>query len=270
MIKTPRQAGQALRDLRKKARLTGGELGVRAGLSQSKISKIENGQYGKLAPEEVNKLLNILKAPSSISQQIHLVIGSIDHGSRTFVPYDINDFSKTNSPQEKRAHYVRIHTIVGVPALLQTAEYRTVLLRQHGQDENAIAKNLKQTFARQDLLWDTGRQFRILMPQAALYTYAGSKTVQLAQLDRLERMTSLTNLRLGILPTEAGMAFFDMGPFALYDEHTLAMPVASGDLATQDKTEIEYALDVFAALEKLACYDADAIELIRKAAAYFS
>ncbi|MEK7152781.1 MAG: helix-turn-helix transcriptional regulator, partial [Patescibacteria group bacterium] len=71
-----KQIGETIRTLRRQRNLTGEELARKAGLSQSKISKIETGQYRNLQIKELEIVLNILDAPKTIRQQIQL---AMDH-----------------------------------------------------------------------------------------------------------------------------------------------------------------------------------------------
>jgi transcriptional regulator with XRE-family HTH domain len=271
MIKSTRQVGRAIRDLRKQQHLTGEDLGRRVGISQSKISKIENGFYARLQKDEIEKILNILHTPSSIRQQIAVVVNDPGYKVHTHLPFGFNDSSvKACAELERDARLIRIHTLRAVPALLQTPDYRMALLRYNGISEDEVGLNMKHTIMRQDLLWDNKHQFHIIIPVASLYTMAASKQVQRTQIDRLERMVQAPTVKLGIIPVEAGLTLYDIGSFALYDDRVLVQSIARGDVINRNEAEIDHILQVFDALDKLAYYDDEAVQLIRKVAMYFT
>ena len=271
MIRSIRQVGQTIRELRKKRGITGEEMGRRAGLSQSKISKIETGYYTRLQYGEIKKILNILGASHTITQQILRVVDDAAHNADSKVWFYEYNYSHASGELEQRANLIRIYTANGIPALLQTTAYRTASLQRKGILGDELNDYLKRTVERQDLLWNEKRVFHLILPQAALYTLEAPKRVHVAQLDRLERVISgMLSVKLGVIPVEAGTVLIEHSSFALYDEHTLIQALARYEITTQDQQEIECHSDVFTALERLAFYDDDAIALIRKAVDYFS
>lgn len=56
----PKTFGETIREARKKKGLTGGEFAKRIGISQSILSKLENNQAKKIAPELVKKICKVL------------------------------------------------------------------------------------------------------------------------------------------------------------------------------------------------------------------
>lgn len=92
------------------------------------------------------------------------------------------------------------------------------------------------------------------------------------QLDRLERIALARDagIRLGIIPVEAGTVLLEHGCFALYDDHKVVQVLTNREVALTDSDEIMLHNDLFDALENLAFYGKDAVELIRKAMGHFS
>lgn len=56
----PKTFGKTIREAREKKELTGGEFAKRMGISQSTLSKLENNQTKKIAPELVKKICKVL------------------------------------------------------------------------------------------------------------------------------------------------------------------------------------------------------------------
>jgi transcriptional regulator with XRE-family HTH domain len=271
MSNNVKRIGKTIKELRKKLGITGEELGRRANLSQSKISKIETGFYSTLRQEDVKNILNILQAPSTITQQVLADIDQIV--SPQFYKIFSEDYFKFDyKDRERAANHIRIYTTDSVPALLQTVAYRRGSLSYKGVKEDLIPSCIKSVQARQDLLWDSKHSFYFIVPQTVLYTLATSKSEHLLQLDRLERiaLASDAGIHLGIIPLEAGTVLLEHGSFALYDDHTLVQVVTNREIVTTSRDEVKLHSDLFAALENLAFYGKDAIELVRKAMDYFS
>lgn len=269
MAQGARLVGQIIRDLRKKQNMTGEELGKRAGLSQSKVSKLETGLYARPDYDQIQRILNILGASSTIRQQ---ALHALKEGRQSVGHASFHDTqpSVMSAELERRSRRIRLYAANAIPALLQTVEYRTALLRSRGYSESEIPAFIKHTLLRQDLLWDKRHVFHIIFPQAALYTRIASKREHRAQLDRLERLIGTPNIVLGIIPVEAGHILSECSSFVLYDDTTLIQAVARYEITSQDRQDIVLHSDIFTSFERLAYYDNDAIQLTRAAMDYLS
>lgn len=263
MAYTNREIGKIVREYRKKRRLTGGELGARAGISQSKLSKIETGVHATLRHDEIETILNILKVSTPILQQI---LRSIDSGYQRETLSLYRYFSRDTLDHEVSAKIIRIYCNTTLPLLVQTVAFRKEYATLNGVG-NELQNDLKMLTARQDMLWEGTRKYEIIMPQMVLYTVFGSKSVHFSQLDRLERLVAVSNLRIGILPLEVGTAPAEYGSFAVYDDTMAINAMITGEVTTTNKQDIDIHLDIFARLQRMASYDEDAIALIRRAAA---
>lgn len=264
------EIGVILKKLRKQNELTGEALGERVGISQSKLSKIETGFYPKLQAGEIEKILNILEAPQTIRQQVMHAIG--ENAYNDPVRFDIFPGGRCNDMYqlEKQSSIINIFCIGLAPMLLQLPGYREACLAGCGLNAQQISEDLRLATKRQDLLWDRAHKFTFIMSQAALYTLIATRAVQVAQLDRLERMVRTSHVKIGIIPLEAGLVVTENGSFAVYDRKRAVQMVAYGEIEISDMPKIALLSEVFASLEKLACYDQRAIDLIRQAADYFT
>ncbi len=267
MAYTSKQIGTQLRDLRKKRGLTGEQTGRAAGISQSKLSKIETGAYRRYDSEEIERLLNILDAPRSISQRImsSVISGKFGNTIAYRPTYDLEALTITRQAKE-----VRLYASYGVPSVLQTVPYRQALLAQNGFSEKEITNNLKLVMARQDLLWDKqDTVYHAIMPQAALYTSFTTPDTHRAQLDRLERMMDVRNIRIGIIPVQAGTVPIAHTSFAIYDQRLAVNVLLQQEAITQKQSEVALFTDIFDKLDALAWYKDEAAQLIRDAVASF-
>jgi transcriptional regulator with XRE-family HTH domain len=256
------QVGRTIQELRKRRGLTGEELGRKAGLSQSKISKIETGFYPRLQVEEVDKILNILDATDTIRQQIYQELELARPQDLLHRPFHISCSIGYYDLEEKSA-LMRVYTQHLVPVQLQTAEYRVGLLQHFGVPERDMPVFMKEANKRQDLLWNKQYSFHFLMHESLLYTpEPGQNGPGKQQMDRIERFIGIPNVKIGLIPLTAGMPLIEHGPFALWDDHTVNIASASGDILSHDKKMIELHMRAFAELDRLAVYGDEARQMI--------
>jgi len=263
MIYTTREIGKVISEYRKKQQLTGSELASMMQLSQSKISKIETGYYSQLRPVEIQKIMNILKVPVIISQQIlrSITDDTQKHDVRRY--YEYSFFSGLSA--EIASKTVRIYCNTIVPALLQTTSFRKAFSVANGI-EDQLPTELQQIMLRQDQLWEGTRKYELIMPEMVLYSFFASREVHLGQLDRIERTIGAPNVRIGIIPLEAGTVPSEYGAFALYDERMVVDAITTGEVESTSRNAIRGHLEIFERLSRIAYYGDDAVALIRKAA----
>jgi len=260
-----REIGALVRTYRQKVGLKGTELASLAHISQSKISKIETGYAGSLRPDELTRILNILKVPEHILQQVVISLGPAQPPAILPVYQELEG----NSMLEARAKKtVRAFGVSLVHVLLQTYRYRQALLTLH--DVKDLAGEMKRTMLRQDQLWERGKTFHILLAESVLYTCFSNQEIHLAQLDRISRALDLpTKSQVGIIPLEAGLAPRDLGHFTIYDEHTVLDALQSREIETTDPEIVTTYVQVFDQLESLALYGQAAIDRVERAKSHF-
>lgn len=262
------RAGVLLRKLRNAQQLTGAMLGKRVGISQSKISKIESGYYQYLDKKEIEMILKVLK-PSK--KQYLEVMAAIEDSwpelkSRQFRSPHWQDTLR----YEQDASVVRIFAISALPSLLQTVDYRHAFLELYQISSEDRMTDTRVLLKRQDLLWETNRSYHFLLYEAALYSRPGSRSVQLMQLDRIERMMGVEHIRIGIIPFKPGLPAMTCETFALYDLDRAVMEVVNGEIESTEATCLQNHMKAFTALNRVALYGDEAREVVREAASYFS
>jgi hypothetical protein len=235
-------------------------------LSQSKISKIENG--GTLKPTDLIKVFDVLNAPQAVRVQTFAAL-SLEGDARPQrhkvrwqfeLVYDIE--CQTSS----------LRAFVGstVPALLQTSVYRLSLLKSLELTGSQFREAVAATYRRQELLWDTQRRFHFIIPETALFSTPADSAVQIEQLNKIALFINAPNIRLGIIPYQAGLPTVEPNTFVIYDDRLVIKSITGDEVSSQDTDEISEHLNLFAALGKRADYDANSQALIRKAIDYFS
>jgi hypothetical protein len=129
---------------------------------------------------------------------------------------------------------------------------------------------MRTIIARQDMLWDKRRRYYFILHEAALYAAPGSRSLQIGQLDRLERLTGVSNIKIGIIPLETSLLFIGISSYVLRDEASVSKEVTGCDIISTDAEDIALHIKTFAELERSADYGDSARALIRKAIDYFS
>jgi Domain of unknown function (DUF5753) len=104
-----------------------------------------------------------------------------------------------------------------VPGLLQTADYaRRVFLQLHPERSDVRAA-VAARVERQSILYDDAKVFEFLVSEALLHSLPSPRALTLSQLDRLRSVTTLPNVRLGVIPLEAfGWAWHEHA-FTIYE-----------------------------------------------------
>jgi hypothetical protein len=171
---------------------------------------------------------------------------------------------------EGNAHRVRSFTICQIPVVLQTLAYREYLLKRIGLSDDDFRLAMSMTLKRQELLWEEQRRWHFIICENALYTHTGNDILQLALLDRLRQFMELYNMKIGIIPLEAGLVSLDVSTFNIYDETCVSKSIANEDIQSNSNKDIVEHSKLFDELDKLAEYGNLATVLLRKASAYFS
>lgn len=266
---TPISIGKILHQLRKEQGMTGIVLGRKTSISQSKISKIENGTYGNLSIKEIESILNILKAPYTIRQQIYQSIQQTDplqfiQKPYNTIPYNNYDLYETN------AELIEVFCIHTIPALLQTSAYRTAILQRLGVPKADMPVYLKNSLKRQEVLWRDCK-IKVIIHESTLYTIPeGKRELHTSQMDRLKWLIDMPNIDIGIIPTNAGWPLAEVGPFAMYDRKLMFMAVASGDIRMSDAETINLHIRIITELQQIAVKGEEAKHLIDRSIQYYS
>ena len=199
--------GQQLREIRRRAGLTGRKLAAQAGWHESKVSKLE---YGKLRPSDAD--IRAYCKYAGADDQLPDLLASLYHIEAAYMEIRRLLSTGTGRAQDDlvkladRTTQTHIYQNVLIPDILQTAEYARAILQRSIERhripddiEAGIAKRLE----RQQVLYRGDHRFSILIAEQALRTTVGGDGVMTGQLDRLLAVIGLPRVRLGIIPAEA-------------------------------------------------------------------
>jgi transcriptional regulator with XRE-family HTH domain len=199
--------GKRLREIRRRAGLTGRELSRREGWHESKVSKIE---YGRLRPSDAD--IRAYCAHAGTEDQLEDLLASLHNFDSAYMDWKRVLASGTKRRQqqsiklESEARQIRNWQPQVIPGLLQTADYAEAILR-YGIDfyqvPDDIDAGVSKRMERQQILYQRSHRFHFLIAEQALYTTVGTSAVMVGQLDRLHSIIGMPRVTLGIVPAMA-------------------------------------------------------------------
>jgi transcriptional regulator with XRE-family HTH domain len=259
--------GAQLRALRRRAGLSGVELAARAGVSQSKISKIETGRTTP-SVEDVEQLTRLLGDPPEHAAVLIDEAKSLASQFRTWRAMQRQPPSghqQRYRELEAAAQLVRVFQPSLVPGLLQTAEYaRQAFLRgQLTDDPAALAAAVTARLDRQTALFDPSKRFDFLITESALRTRICSETAMKAQIDRIVTLASLENVTVGYIPATVELSVLPLNGFMLVDDEIVLVETMSAELTLRDTHDVELYTDAFERLSAVALDGTAAADALR-------
>jgi len=246
----PEQAGhdrqslaEALRDLRRASGLSGERLARRCHMSQSKVSRIENG---RLLPSvvDVDRMLRALGVDQATSGEL-LALARIANTEyqdvRASVRRGLHHRQRELAALEADAKEMRHFLPTLITGLLQIPEYMraamdTPVEPAAGDTATAIALKLE----RQAILHDKSKRFEFLLTESALRWQLCEPSIMAVQLDRLVSLSWLPNIRIGVLPLSTPVCDGPYHTFVLYDDHIVTIELFTGQLVLRDPKDIDH------------------------------
>ena len=118
---------------------------------------------------------------------------------------------------ERTSHLIVSYCTGRLTGLLQTSEYaRRIYSLLVTPDE--IGAAVAERMNRQQVLYDPARRLEFILTEASLRWRTGSPDFLLPQMDRLISLSSLPNVALYVIPSDASMRTTPGVEFTLYDE----------------------------------------------------
>ncbi|MET2717087.1 helix-turn-helix transcriptional regulator [Streptomyces harbinensis] len=261
-----RRLAAALRALRKAAAMTGVRAAEASGMSQPKISKLENGRLLP-AREDVETLLALYGASSSEREELL----ELAAGLHTMV--ESNDALRRRGSAQKQdrirrvessATALRFFSPVMVPGLLQTAEYirRVITLVLSGPE---VARTTAAKQERQQALYDPGRRFAFVLTEAVLRWGFCPGDVMAAQLAHIASIATLTNVEVGVIPFSARPGDTPLHGYQIYDERMVTISLEHASVTVTEPRDVAVYLRMFQTMSEAAVFGAEARELLLSA-----
>lgn len=234
--------GDRLRTERERAHLTGRTLAERLGWQQSKVSKIENGKQTPTA-YDVQQWLDLCGVSATVIAEMtdELRDLRVEYASwQRQLRYGLSPRQQRSIDIERDAHRVQMVEISSVPGLVQTFEYAKnvfeIISDLHETDRD-IEKAVATRMERQRVLYDSSKQFEILVVEAALRYPICSPGAMAAQIDRLMTAAELPNVRFGVIALDTRLPVVPMHGYWIIDDVVMVETVA-GEITTPDPDEV--------------------------------
>ncbi|MEU0135636.1 helix-turn-helix transcriptional regulator [Streptomyces sp. NPDC006296] len=201
-----RRLGQELRRLREIKGMTAEEVAERLLVSQSKISRLENGRRS-ISQRDVRDLCGVYDVED------HRVVESLMQMAKDSrqqgwwhafgdIPYSVYIGLETD------AESLRVYEPQVVPGLLQTRKYAEALITGALPEAppSDIEKRVNVRARRQDRVNDPEHPLRLwaVIDESALRRLVGDKQVMLEQLEHLIEQSQLPHVTVQVLPFEMG------------------------------------------------------------------
>ncbi|PZH16910.1 transcriptional regulator [Streptomyces sp. NTH33] len=201
-----RRLGQELRRLRELKGMTAEEVAERLLVSQSKISRLENGRRS-ISQRDVRDLCGVYEVEDHrvVESLMQMAKDSRQQGwwhSFGDIPYSVYIGLETDAAS------LRIYDPQVVPGLLQTRQYAEALV-SGALPETApadIEKRVQVRMRRQERISATENPLRLwtVLDEAALRRVVGSRSLMREQLEHLVEQSRLPHVTVQVIP-------FDMG-----------------------------------------------------------
>lgn len=248
------QLGATLRTLRESSGLSGKALGRRTQMSQSKISKIENGKASPTA-KDIELILGALQPDSVLAERVLRQYDSLDLPDGDFeriIALGVSSRQAEFLEREANSYMIRSVETAVVPGLLQTPDYSQAIYETFVPPVTTdIAAAVRTRMTRQEILWDTDRRFEFLIHESALWSMPGSLRTQLAQLDRLIQLSGRPNISIGIITVGVKLPLL-VHAFHVIDEVYASAETLTAELSVISHRSISVYLQAFRALSDVA------------------
>jgi transcriptional regulator with XRE-family HTH domain len=260
--------GKRLRELRQQANLTGKELAESLSWPASKVSKLENGKQTP-TDDDIRAWVGATEAEQHLdSLLVALHTLELQHAEWTrLLKAGMTSHQGSLAQQDEKTKLYRGFENTFIPGLIQTPDYArarfadAIVMHRVPNDINEAVKARMQ---RQEMLWRQDKRFHLVLTEAALRYRLVSTEVMLAQLDRLMAMSSMRNVRLGVIGFKTRYAADPRHGFWLLDSELVRVETYSAELNLRQPEEIELYTGIFEQLAAVASYGGAARAIISR------
>ncbi|WP_416982642.1 helix-turn-helix domain-containing protein [Streptomyces sp. T028] len=201
-----RRLGQELRRLREEKGMTAEQVAERLLVSQSKISRLENGRRS-ISQRDVRDLCGVYEVEDQrmVESLMEMAKDSRQQGwwhAFGDIPYSVYIGLETD------AESLRVYEPQTVTGLLQTRAYAEAIIRGAlpERPEAEVDKRVQVRLRRQERITTGDGPLRlwVVLDEAALRRVVGSRLVMREQLEYLAEMSRLPHVTVQVLPFEVG------------------------------------------------------------------
>jgi len=258
--------GLRLRELRQQAGLTGKQLAESLSWVGSKVSKIENGKQTP-TDEDIHAWTTTTKSADQTAALLAALHNlELQHAEwQRVLKAGMKSHQTTLSQIDQATRLYRGFDNTVIPGLLQTPEYARARFAQvvmvH-KVPNDINEAVKARMQRQEMLYRSDKAFHFVLTEAALRYRLVSPDIMLGQLDRLLNISTMRNVKLGIVGFKTQYVTDPRHGFWLLDNDLVRIETYSAELNLRQPQEIELYSSIFDHHAAVASYRAEARTII--------
>ncbi|MBF9071291.1 helix-turn-helix domain-containing protein [Streptacidiphilus fuscans] len=261
-----RDLAAALRDLRRASGLSGERLAVRCGMSQSKVSRLENGRTLPTVVD-VQQILNALGVDDELGREL-LALARVANAEyedvRSSVRRGLDVRQRELASLEAGAQHIRYFLPAMITGLLQTPDYmRTAMSPPIDPVDGDVNAAVALKLQRQAVLLNGSKRFDFLLTESAVRWRLCDPLVMAMQLDRLLSVSLLPNVSLAVLPLSAQVADAPFHTFTVYGTKLVTVELFTGRLALRDPKDVDHYRELFDFFAGAAAQEDDARTLLR-------
>lgn len=267
-LNRPGGLASRMRAMRDAAGLSGKDIADRLGWAQSKVSRVESGQQ-KPSTEDVQAWA---AACGGDGDELVQLLDEVNEAHQDWRQRMRRGQARVQADYTQliaeATHIVYVDTVY-VPGPLQTADYtRRVLTEMIGLHDLVIDDVDAAVLQRQEqqrMLYDASKRFEFLVGEPVLRYLLVPPAAMRAQLDRLQTVIGLPNVRFGVVPMGVELAVTPQHGFQMYDD-VVMLETFQGERRHVDD-EVKPFLWALEGLWREAVTDDSARHLITEAAA---
>ena len=214
-----RRLGSELRKLREQKGMTAEEVAARLLVSQSKISRLENGRRS-ISQRDVRDLCGVygVEDVRIVESLMQMAKESRQQGwwhAFGDIPYSVYIGLETEAAS------LRVFEPQVVPGLLQTQGYATAVIAGNLPEATTeqVDKRVNVRMRRQERILDPDGPLRMwaVIDEAALHRLVGDKQLMREQLEHLVELSQLPHVTVQVLPFDMGAHPGILGQYAILE-----------------------------------------------------
>lgn len=249
--------------------LTTEQLAAEIGISQSKISKVENARQ-RVRTDHVEAWARACGVSATERQGLlDLAEDALTEAAtwRRELRAGLRAKQLSVARLERRASRIREFQPGIVPGLAQTPDYAQAILGSLDTSRQGdVGAGVQARMDRQQVLYDPGKRVDLLVGEIALrWAPSGLTHVLAGQLDRLIQLTRASSVTLGVLRADAPTPP-QLGGFVIYDldedDQLAVIETLAGETTYRDQRDLTVYADAFDGLAAGALFGGDARTLL--------
>ncbi|HWS32456.1 MAG TPA: helix-turn-helix transcriptional regulator [Actinoplanes sp.] len=265
--------GDQIRARRESLRLTGSALAARAGLTQAKVSRIENNRTAA-APDDVHRLATaMMMTVEEVDALVRLAWEAKSGGRAKAGEPELSHWRPASNTIAQRqadieqieatTRQVRVFQPGVIPGLLQVSDYAEAVMRSvYRLSEHAdadLVAAIAGRMARQRVLAMPGKTFHFLLAEAALSSRLGSPETMLSQIRRIRQEAGRENVTISVIPFDAELSFPLVNGFEMLDDRFVMIDLYTMTLTVEVVTDLDNYRKTFDILAESATTEIDPV-----------